>query len=91
MWTIQAMPELGERDEFSLAHLAFGLLHERALFGGEYIVRINYASRLDEHAILLFCEGNEIPLLDVEGFEHIPRNDHLTPLAHATDPLLGCG
>jgi hypothetical protein len=85
------MSELGERNKFSLPHLAFGLFHERAVFGGKYIIRINYASRLDEHAILLLREGNEIPLLDIEGFEHLTRNDHLAPLAHATDPLLGCG
>jgi hypothetical protein len=91
MWTIQFMSELGERDEFSLAHLALGLFHESALFAGEYIVGINHASGLDEHAILLFRERNKIPLLDVEGFEHVSRNDHLAPPAHAADPLLGCG
>jgi hypothetical protein len=91
MWTIQVMSELGERGEFSLAHLPFGLLHESALFGGEDIVRINHASGLDEHSVLVFSEGNEIPLLDVEVFEHLTRDDHLAPLAYATDPLLGCG
>jgi hypothetical protein len=85
------MSELGERDELSPAHLPFGLFHESALFGGEHIVGINHASGLDEHAILLFCEYNKIPLLDVEGFEHLPRNDHLAPLPHAPYPLLGCG
>jgi len=91
MWTIQVMSELGERDEFSLAHFPFGLLHERALFGGKHIVRIDRAAGLDEHAILLLREGNKIPHLDIEGFEHVPRNDHLAPLAHAADPLRGCG
>jgi hypothetical protein len=46
---------------------------------------------LDEHAILLLGECHIIPLLDVEGFEHFPRNDHLAPSAYASDPLLGCG
>jgi hypothetical protein len=85
------MSELGECDELSLAHFSLGLLHERALFTGEHIVRINHAAGLDEHAILLFRKRNKIPLLDIEGFEHLSRNDHLAPLPHATDPLLGCG
>jgi hypothetical protein len=85
------MPELGERDELSRAHLSFGLLDESALFGGEDIIGINYAPRLNEHAIFFLGERDIIPLLDVEGFEHLPRNDHLAPLANATDPLLGCG
>jgi hypothetical protein len=58
--------------------------------GRQGVVRINDAPRLDEHAILLLGERHEIPLLNVEGFEHLPRNDHLAPLAHATDPLFGC-
>ncbi len=80
------MSELGERYELSLAHLALGLFYERALFWGEHIVRINDAAGLNEHAILLFCKRNKISLLNVEGFEHFPRNDHLAPLAHAADP-----
>jgi hypothetical protein len=85
------MSELGERDELSLAHLSFGLLHESALFRGEYVVRVNHAFGLDEHAILLLSECHKVPLLEVEGFEHLPWNHHLAPLANAADPLLGCG
>jgi len=85
------MSELGEGDELSLAHLSFGILHESALFGGEYVIGINQAPRLDEHAILRLSECNKIPLLDVKGFEHLPRNHHLAPLANAADPLLGGG
>jgi hypothetical protein len=84
------MPELGERDELSLAYLPFGLFYESAFFGREYVVRINHAAGLDEYAILLLGECNKIPFLDVEGFEHLPRNDDLAPLADAADPLLGC-
>jgi hypothetical protein len=91
MWTIQAMPELGECDELSLAHLPFGLFHERALFRGDYVIRINHAPGFDEHAILLFREGDKISFSDIEGFEHMPRNDYLAPLAHAADPVLGGG
>jgi addiction module RelB/DinJ family antitoxin len=90
MWTIQFMSEFGECNELSLAHLALGLFHQSALFGGEHIVGINHASGFDEYAILLFRERNKIPLLDVQGFEHMPRNDHLAPLAHAANPLWGC-
>jgi hypothetical protein len=85
------MAKLGEAHELSLAHLSFGLLHESALFGGEYVIRINHAPGLDEHTVLLLSECHKIPLLDVEGFEHLPRNHHLAPLANAADPLLGCG
>lgn len=85
------MSELGERDELSLAHLSLGLFHESALCRREYVVRANYAAGLDKHAILLFCERNKIPLLNIQGFEHFPRNDHLATLANAADPLLGCG
>jgi hypothetical protein len=35
------MSELGEGDEFSPAHLAFGFLHESALLGGEDVIRID--------------------------------------------------
>lgn len=91
MWTIQVMSELGERYKLSLAHLPFGLFHQSALFGSEHVVRIGHAPRLDEHAILLFGERHKIPFLDVQGFEHLPRNDHLAPLAYATDPLSVCG
>ena len=83
------MSELGERNELSLAHFPFGLLYESALFGGEHVLRINHPSWLDKHAVLLFCERHKIPFLDVEGFEHLPRNDDLAPLAHATNPLPG--
>jgi len=79
---------LGEAHEFSLAHLSFGLLHKSALFGGECIVRVNHAPGLDEHAVLRWSERDKIALLDVEGFEHFPRNHHLAPLANAADPLL---
>jgi hypothetical protein len=85
------MSQLGEGDEFSLVHLSFGFLHEGTLFWGEDVIGINQTLRLDEHPVLLFGECHKIPLLEVEGFEHIPRNDHLAPLAHAADPLLGCG
>jgi hypothetical protein len=82
------MSKLGERDELSLAHLPFGLFHERALCRAEYIIRINHAPGFDEYAILLFREGDKISFSDVEGFEHMPRNDYLAPLAHAADPVL---
>ena len=85
------MPESSERDELSPAHLSFGLLHESALFWGEYVIRVNHSSGLDEHPILRLSECHKIPLPNVEGFEHLPRNDHLAALAHATYPLLGCG
>ena len=85
------MPELGERDELPLAHLSFSLLHESTLFGGEHVVGINHAPGLDEHAVLLFGECHKIPLMDVEGFEHLPRDDHLPPLAYPADPLVRCG
>jgi len=85
------MSELGEGDELSLPHLSFGLLHESALVGGEDVIGINHAPRPDEHAILRLSECHKIPLLDVEGFEHLPRNHHLAPLANAADPLSGCG
>jgi hypothetical protein len=85
------MAKLGEAHEFSLAHLPFGLLHERALFGSEYVIGINHAPRLDEHAVLRLSERYKIALPDVKGFEHIPRNHHLAPLANAADPLLGGG
>jgi hypothetical protein len=82
--TIQVMPQLGEGNEFSLAHLSFGLLDQSALFGGEDIIRINRTFGLDEHAVLLAGERHEVPLLEVKGFEHQPRNNHLSPLAHAS-------
>ena len=85
------MSELRERDELSLAHFPFGLLHERTLFGGERIVRINHTAGLDEHAIFLFGERNKIAFVDVESFKHLPWNDHLAPLPDATDSLPGCG
>jgi hypothetical protein len=85
------MPELGEAHELSLAHLAFGLLHESALFGGEDVVRINTTPGLDEHAALLLSERHKIPLLEVEGFKHLPRNNHLAPLAHTADSLFSRG
>jgi hypothetical protein len=85
------MPELGEAHELSLAHLAFGFLYESALFGGEYVVSINHTPGLDEHAALLLGERHKIPLLDVEGFEHLPRDNHLAPLAHTADPLFSRG
>jgi hypothetical protein len=88
---IQVISELGECDELSLPHFPFGLLHENALFWAKYVVRIDPAPGLNEHAIPLFGECNKVPLLDVKGFEHLPRNDDLTPLAHATDPLMGSG
>jgi len=84
------MAELGERDELSLTHFSFGLLHESALFGGEHVVRIDHTPGLDEHAVLLFGECHKIALLDVEGFDHFPWNDHLAPLADAANPFLGC-
>jgi len=85
------MSELGERDELSLAHLPFGLFHESALFRREYIGRVNHTPGFDEHAILLFRERHKISLVDVQGFEHLPRNHHLAPLANTADALLGCG
>ena len=85
------MAKLGEAHEFSLAHLPFGLLHENALFGGEYIVRINHAPGLDEHTVLGLSERHKITLPNVKGFEHLPRNHHLAPLANTADPLLGRG
>ncbi len=91
MWTIQVMAKLGEAHELSLAHLYFGLLHEGALFRGEYVAGINHAPRLDEHAVLGLSERHKIPRPDVEGSEHLPWNHHLAPLANAADPLLGCG
>jgi hypothetical protein len=91
MWTIQIMPELGEGYELSLAHLSFGLLHESALFGCEYVIGINHAPGLDEHAIAPLSKCHKIPLLDVKGFEHFPRNDDLAPMAYAADPLSRCG
>src|ERR1017187_8333713 len=91
MWTIQIMSELGEGDELSLAHFSFGLLHQSALFGGERVIGMDHAPGLDEHAVPVLGERHEIPLLDVEGFEHLPRNHHLAPLPHAADPLLCCG
>jgi len=90
MRTIQVMSKLRERDELSLAHLPFGLFHESALFRREYVVRINHAAGLDEHAVLLLGECHKIPLLDVEGFEHLPRNDDLAPLADTTNTLPRC-
>src|ERR1022692_5324905 len=89
--TIQVISELGDRDELSLAQLPFAFLHESALFGGEDIVRINHAAGLDEHAILLFGERHKIPFANIQSFEHLARDDHLAPLAHAADPLSGCG
>jgi hypothetical protein len=59
------MSELGEGNELPVAHLSFGLLHESALFGGEYVVRINHAPGLDEHAVLRLSECYKIPLLDL--------------------------
>ena len=85
------MSELGERDELPLAHLSVSLLDESALFGSEHVVRINHAPGLDEHTVLLLGECHKIPLMDVEGFEHLPRNDHLPPLAYAADALGRCG
>jgi hypothetical protein len=85
------MAELGEGDEFSLAHLSFGLLHESALFGSEDVIGINQAFRLDEYAVLLLGERHKIPLLQVKGFKHLPRNDHFTPLADATGPFRSYG
>ena len=89
--TRQLMFQPCEGYEFPLAHLSFGLLHESALFRGEHVVRINHAFGLDEHAILLLSECHKVPFLEVEGFEHLPWNHHLAPLANAADPLLGCG
>ena len=85
------MSELGEGDELSVAHLSLRFLHQSALFGGEHVVRVNYLPRLDEHAVLGLSECHKISLLDIEDFEHVPRNHHLAPLADATDPLFGCG
>jgi hypothetical protein len=85
------MSELGKCDKLPLTNLTFGLLHESALFGGEYVVGINHAPGLDKHPILCSRECHEIPLLDVEGLEHVPRNSHLATLTDPANPLLGCG
>jgi hypothetical protein len=84
------MSKLGEGHEFSLAHLSFGLLHESALSRGEYVIGINHAPGLYEHAIVPLSKCHKIPLLDVEGLEHLTRNDHLAPMAYAVDPLSRC-
>ena len=91
MWTIQVMEELGKTHELPLAHLSFGLFHESAFFGGEYVAGINHAPGLDEHAVLRLSECHKISLPDVEGFEHLAWNHHLAPLANTADALLGCG
>jgi hypothetical protein len=71
MGTTQIMSKLGEGHELSLAHLPFGLLHESALFGRQYVIGIDHAPGRDEHAVLLLSERHEIPFPDVEGFEHL--------------------
>jgi hypothetical protein len=91
MWTIQIMSELGDGHELPLAHLSFGFLHESAFFGGEHVIGINHAPGLDEDAVLRLSERHKVPLPDIEGFEHLPGNYHLAPLAHAANPLVRCG
>jgi hypothetical protein len=45
------MSELSECHELAWAHLPFCLLYEIALFGGEYVIGVDHAFGLDEHAI----------------------------------------
>ena len=71
--------------------LGFAAPYDLRLGGSESVVGINQAFGLDEHAVLPLGERHKVPLPDVQGFEHLARNDHLTPLAHAADPLLSCG
>jgi len=71
-----------------LARLFETLAQSFRLSRGEHVVGVDNPLGLDEHAILLLSERHKIPLSDVEGFEHLPWNDHLAPLAHAAYPLL---
>src|SRR5580698_472004 len=83
MWTVQVMAELVERHELALAHFALSLLHHRALFGGEDVVRIDHALRLHEYTAPVRSKRHEITFAHLQLFENLPWNDHLSPLANA--------
>jgi hypothetical protein len=57
----------------------------------EHVMGIHQALRLDEHDVGLLAERHEVALVKFEGFEHIPRDNHLAALPHASNPLLSCG
>ena len=82
------MFDFGPRPRLPLARLLETLAQSFRLSRDEHIVGVDNPLELDKHAILLLSERHKIPLSDVEGFEHLPWNDHLTPLAHAAYPLL---
>src|SRR5436305_14734254 len=91
MRTVQFMAELGECQELSLSHLSFGLFHESTLFGGKDVVGVDHTFGFDQNAVLLLGERHKVPFPDVQGVEDVSRDDQLTALADAADPLLSCG
>jgi hypothetical protein len=85
------MFDFGPRPRLPLARLFETLAQSFRLGRGEHVVGVDNPLGLHEHAILLLSERHQIPLPDVEGFEHLPWNDYLAPLAYSPYPLLDCG
>src|ERR1035437_11075858 len=85
------MMELSERHEFTLLHVAFGLLHERGFGGRKHVVWVNRRFPLDADGIAALSHGHKIALTHVEVVEDFTRDNHLAPLAHAPDPLFRRG
>ena len=86
----QSMVQFCQGQVFSLAHLSFGLLDERAFFTGEYVVGINHTLGLDEHSTGSSGERHKIALLQLERITDASRNHHLAPLANLAERLLNC-
>src|SRR5882762_7955345 len=87
----QLMFDLGQGFRLSLPDLLKSVPDLLGFRRREHVAGIYHALRFDEHAVGLFAERHEVPLLELEGFEHFPRNDHLAALPHASDPLSSCG
>src|SRR5712692_4668612 len=87
----QVMFDLGQGFRLSLTDLLKSVPYFLRFRGREHVVGIYHALRFNEHAVGLLTERREVPLLELKGFEHLPRNHHLTALPHASNPLLSCG
>src|SRR5438132_4201168 len=87
----QLMFDLGQGFRLFLVDLLKSVPYLLGFRRRQHVVGIYDALRLDEHAVGLFTKRHEVPLLELEGFEDFPRDDHLAALSHAPDPLSSCG
>lgn len=76
---------------FPLLDLLERVSHLLGLCRCQHIVGINHPSWFDEHAVPVFTEGHKIPFVKFEGLEHVPWDDHLAPLAYASEWLRNSG